>query len=275
LAAAPRAAIIATPWNFRTVSNPPTPILPLPALPQTGGEHRSWQGLPGCAAALALAEMAQRHAGLVVAIVANEPQAYKLEEELRFFAGGADGAAHPVIHFPDTESLPYDPISPHQEILSDRLAALYRLPEQRRGILIITPAALIERLPPRAWLDGRVFMLKAGDRLDPKAFRERLVAAGYQNVSEVQTQGEFAVRGAVIDVFPMGSQAAFRLDLFDEDVETIREFDPETQRSTDKVPQVRLLPAREFPTDRDGIDTFRRRYREYFAGASTATSAPA
>jgi transcription-repair coupling factor (superfamily II helicase) len=233
--------------------------LPLPA---AAGARAQWTGLPGPAAALAIAEAAARHTGLVVAITAGEQHAYKLEEELRFFLGGA----LPVTHFADNETLPYDPFSPHQEILSDRLAALYRLPQQRRGVLIVTAGTLLERLPPRAWLDGRVLLLKAGDRLEPHRFRERLVAAGYQSVSEVQTQGEFAVRGALIDVFPMGSAEAYRLDLFDDEVESIRQFDPETQRSTEKVPEIRLLPAREFPTDKEGIETFRRRYREYFPG---------
>jgi len=233
--------------------------LPLPA---AAGARLQWTGLPGPAAALAIAEAAARHTGLVVLITAGEQHAYKLEEELRFFLGGA----LPVTHFADNETLPYDPFSPHQEILSDRLAALYRLPQQRRGVLIVTAGTLLERLPPRAWLDGRVLLLKAGDKLEPHRFRERLVAAGYQSVSEVQTQGEFAVRGALIDVFPMGSAEAFRLDLFDDEVESIRQFDPETQRSTEKVPEIRLLPAREFPTDKEGIETFRRRYREYFPG---------
>jgi transcription-repair coupling factor (superfamily II helicase) len=233
-----------------------------PILPTEEGATLRWTGLPGAAAALAIAEAAARHGGLVIAVTGGEQQAYHLEEELRFFAG----PDLPVTHFPDTETLPYDPFSPHQEILSDRLAALYRLPTQKHGILIVTVGTLLERLPPRAWLDGRALLLKAGDKLPPHAFRERLVAAGYQSVSEVQTQGEFAIRGALIDVFPMGSQDAYRLDLFDDEVETIRVFDPETQRSTDKVGDIRLLPAREFPTDKEGVETFRRRYREYFPG---------
>jgi transcription-repair coupling factor (superfamily II helicase) len=226
------------------------------------GARARWASLPGPSAALAIAEAASRHAGLVVAVTAGEQRAYRLEEELRFFLGGQ----LPVTHFPDTETLPYDPFSPHQEILSDRLAALYRLPSLRRGVLIVTAGTLLERLPPRAWLDGRMLLLKAGDKLPPHDFRQRLVAAGYQSVSEVQTQGEFAVRGALIDVFPMGSAEAYRLDLFDDEVESIRCFEPETQRSTEKVGEIRLLPAREFPTDKEGIDTFRRRYREYFPG---------
>jgi len=214
------------------------------------------------AIALSVARLAESHTGLLVVLTGNEQQAYRLEQDLRFFLD----TALPLVHLPDTEILPYDQFSPHQEILSDRIAALHRLPQMRRGVLLTTADQLIHRLPPRAWLAGRSFMLKAGDRLDPLAFREQLVAAGYQSVSEVQTQGEFAVRGALIDLFPMGTDTAFRIDLFDDEIETIRSFDPETQRSQDKVNEIRLLPAREFPTDRDGIETFRRRYREYFPG---------
>ncbi|HEX4894891.1 MAG TPA: transcription-repair coupling factor [Solimonas sp.] len=213
-------------------------------------------------AALAAARRASRHPGLVVVLAANEQQAYRLEEELRFFLP----TDLPLLHLPDAEVLPYDQFSPHQEILSQRIAALHRLPQLQRGLLLTTADQLIQRLPPRQWLDSRAFQLAVGERLDLIAFRERLVAAGYQSVSEVQAQGEFAVRGALLDLFPMGSETAYRIDLFDEEIETIRSFDPETQRSQDKVGAIRLLPAREFPTDKDGIETFRRRYREYFPG---------
>jgi transcription-repair coupling factor (superfamily II helicase) len=233
-----------------------------PKLPSSPGQSFAWRGLRGSTAALMAARAAQAHPTLVTVIVDDEQHAYRLEEDLRFFLGGT----LPLLHFPGTETLPYDQFSPHQEILSDRLAALYRLPTMPRGVLLLTADALIQPLPPRAWLEGRSFMLKVGDKLDPQGFRARLVAAGYSSVSEVQTQGEFAVRGAIIDLFPMGSSAAYRLDLFDDEIETLRTFDPETQRSTDKVGEIRLLPAREFPTDREGIDTFRRRYREYFTG---------
>ncbi|AXQ28385.1 transcription-repair coupling factor [Solimonas sp. K1W22B-7] len=218
--------------------------------------------LTGAATALAAVELALAHDAPVVVLAGNEQQAHRLEEDLRFFLAGR----LPLVHLPDTEILPYDQFSPHQEILSDRLRALARLPQLGRGLLLVTADALIHRLPPRDWLSGRSFQLGLGDKLDPHAFRERLVASGYQSVSEVQTQGEFAVRGALVDLFPMGSNTAFRIDLFDDEIETIRSFDPETQRSLDKVDEIRLLPAREFPTDREGIETFRRRYREYFPG---------
>jgi transcription-repair coupling factor (superfamily II helicase) len=214
------------------------------------------------AAAHQVADAALRHSGLVLALCADEQQAYRLEEQIRFFLGDA----LPLVHLPDNETLPYDTFSPHQEILSGRMAALYRLPQMQRGLLLTTADNLIQRLPPRAWLESRSLILKLGDKLDPLAFRERLVAAGYQAVSEVQAQGEFAVRGAVLDLFPMGSSDAYRLDLFDNEIESLRSFDPETQRSAAKVTEIRLLPAREFPTDKAGIDTFRARYRQYFSG---------
>ncbi|HUS24746.1 MAG TPA: transcription-repair coupling factor [Candidatus Binatia bacterium] len=232
--------------------------LPLP-LP---GGHAAWRGLPGPAVSLAVADAARRHAGLVLLVCAGEQQAYRLEEEVRFFAG-PDLA---VLHFPDTEVLPYDAFSPHQEILSARLAALERIPKMTRGVLVTTADALIQRLPPRAWLEGRTFQLRKGDRLDPAAFRVRLAGAGYAAVSEVQMQGEFAVRGSIVDLFPMGSEQAFRIDLFDDEIESIRTFDPETQRSAGTVDGIRLMPGREFPADKDGIETFRRSYRAYFAG---------
>ncbi|HET8882317.1 MAG TPA: transcription-repair coupling factor [Solimonas sp.] len=221
----------------------------------------SWTGLRGGATPLAIAQLARQHPHLVVALAASEQHAYRLEVELRFFLGEL-----PLVHLPDSEVLPYDQFSPHQEILSQRLSALHRLPQMRRGVLLTTADQLMRRLPPRGWLAGRAFDIKVGDRLDPLAFREQLIAAGYQSVSEVQAQGEFAVRGALLDLFPMGAPDAYRIDLFDDEIETIRTFDPETQRSEDKVQAIRLLPAREFPTDRDGIETFRKRYREYFPG---------
>jgi transcription-repair coupling factor (superfamily II helicase) len=217
---------------------------------------------PESALALQAVERALAQAGPLLAIAGNEQQAYRIEALLRFFASGR----LPLLHLPDTETLPYDPFSPHQEILSERMAALSALPSMERGIVLVTADALIQRLPPRSFLDARSLQLKVGERLNPLAFRERLVAAGYASVGEVQTQGEFALRGSLFDLYPMGSESAYRVDLFDDEIESIRTFDPDTQRSNDKVQHVRLLPAREFPIDKEGIETFRRRYREYFPG---------
>ena len=240
------------------MSSPAVLDLPLPP----SRERISWPALPGASAALAIAEAAARHPGPVLALCSSEQQAYRLEEELRFFA--APGL--PVTHLPDTEVLPYDAFSPHQEILSARLAALDALPRLTRGIVVTTADALIQRLPPRAWLEGRRFDIRVRDKLAPHPFRERLVAAGYQSVSEVQAQGEYAVRGSIIDLFPMGSEQAFRIDLFDDEVESIRLLDADSQRSEGTTQAIRLMPAREFPTDAPGIEAFRKRYRAQFTG---------
>lgn len=232
--------------------------LPLPK----GGAAAPWPALPEPGNALALTRAAARMHGPLVVICGNEGEAYRFEAELRFFAP----PELPVLHLPDTEVLPYDAFSPHQELISDRLGALAALPQMGRGLLVTTAESLLVRLPPRRWLEGRSFALAEGDRLDPQAFRERLAGAGYQSVSEVQTQGEFAVRGALVDLFPMGGDRAYRIDLFDDDIESIRVFDPETQRSGDRAERIRMLPAREFPTDDAAIEGFRRRYRAYFPG---------
>jgi transcription-repair coupling factor (superfamily II helicase) len=212
--------------------------------------------------ALAAARAALAHPGVTVLVTDHEQHAYRLEGLLQFFLAGRLR----LIHLADTEVLPYDPFSPHQEVVSQRMAALAALADGGPALLLVTADSVLQRLPPKSWLDGRRFDLKVGDRLPLEAFRERLINAGYAAVSEVQTQGEFAVRGALLDLFPMGATEAYRIDLFDEDIETIRTFDPETQRSQDKVTQIHLLPAREFPTDREAIEGFRRRYREAISG---------
>ena len=239
----------------------PLPLLPalIPALPASA---TGFAPLPPAALALGVASRAAQHEGLLVAVAGDEQQAYRLEAELRFYPG----STQPVVHLQGTETLPFDPFSPHQQILSERLATLHRLPLMQRGVLIVTADALLQKLPPLAWLQGRTFFLKPGQKEDPRLLRERLIAAGYQSVSQVQTQGEFAQRGSLMDLYPMGSELAYRLDWFDVEIESIRTFDPESQRSLEKVPEVRLLPAREFPTDKEGIETFRRNYREYFTG---------
>jgi transcription-repair coupling factor (superfamily II helicase) len=231
------------------------------------GERQRWTGLHGCAPAIALAQLAQASAGPLVVVVADEHRAYRLHDELAFFAP----PGLPISHFPDWETLPYDVFSPHQDIVSERLAVLHQLPGWRKGILIVAADTLMQRLPPHSFLDGRVLLIKAGQTLDPMAMRERLEAAGYDAVSEVRAHGEYALRGAVLDLFPMGSDQPYRLDLFDDEIESIRRFDPDSQRSTEKLDAVRLLPAREFPLDEDGIKGFRQRYRQHFSGDPSAS----
>ncbi|RJS92037.1 transcription-repair coupling factor [Salinisphaera sp. Q1T1-3] len=242
-----------------------TPLAPPRLIP---GEARRWQGLPGAASALTLVNAAGRHDGLTVAVVADEHRAYRLEEELRFFATD-DLAIH---HFPDWETLAYDVFSPHADIVSQRLGLMLALPDMGRGIMIVAADTLLQPLPPLSFVQGRAMAFETGQRLDFHALRERLEAAGYAAVSEVRAHGEFAVRGAVMDLFPTGAGEPYRLDLFDDEIETIRAFDPESQRSTEKIESIRLLPAREYPLDDEAIRSFRARYRQAFDGDPGASA---
>lgn len=237
-------------------------ISPLTPPSLTPGDGAHWQNLGGIAAALALARAAGARDGLTVIVAADEHRAYRLEEELRFFA--AEDLA--VRHFPDWETLPYDVFSPHADIISERLARLQALPSMARGILIVAADTLLQPLPPTSFIDGRAMVFRVGEQLDFHALRARLEAAGYASVSEVRVHGEYAIRGAVMDLYPMGAETPYRLDLFDDEIDSIRVFDPDTQRSTDKIDEIRLLPAREFPLDEEAIKAFRQRYRQRIAG---------
>src|SRR2546422_2186497 len=166
----------------------------------------------------------------------------------------------------------YELFSPHPDTISERLKTLFELPQLNDGCLIVSADTLMQRLPPRSYVEGRAFELKKGEALALEPFRQRLTEAGYASVSQVVSPGEFAVRGSLLDVFPMGAAAPLRIDLFDEEIEAIRRFDPETQRSLDALPGVRLLPAREVPLDTEAVKDFRRRFRTRFEGDPTRTS---
>ncbi|MCG6896878.1 MAG: transcription-repair coupling factor [Thiocapsa sp.] len=239
-----------------------------PPLPRRPGERLLWGRLYGAGAALAIANAAQQHQGLILAVVADVQAAASLRAELGFFLAGCE---LPLLGFPDWETLPYDVFSPLPELVSERLLTLRRLPELRKGVLVVPAGTLMQRLPPREYVDGQSLVLAIGDRLDLDATRRRLERAGYSCVSQVIGHGEYAVRGSLLDVFPMGSEVPLRIDLFDQEVETIRTFDPETQRSHDKVERVRLLPAREFPLTDAAIAAFRQRYRASFEGDPQAS----
>jgi len=238
-----------------------SPLSP-PDLPVTPGQHR-WGRLYGAARGLAIARTLETHPGLGVVITPDTRDAETLARELEFFLGEKD---LPVLTLPDWETLPYDLFSPHEDIISQRLETLYRLPDLERGILVVPVNTLMQRIAPRSWLQGRVLMLQTGARLDRDALRRNLEQAGYHCVSQVMEHGEFAVRGSLIDLFPMGSNKPYRVDLLDDEIESIRSFDPETQLSQDTVDAVRLLPAHEFPLDEEAIKGFRQRYRTRFEG---------
>ncbi len=234
------------------------PVLRLPLLPSAAGKQY-WGNLPGAALSLAIAEAASAAKRFTLLLTNDSQSAERLQEELRFFAPQL-----PVLHFPDWETLPYDLFSPHQDIISQRIAALYRLPELQHGVLVVPITTALHRLAPTRFLLGTSLVMDVGQKLDVEMLRARLEAAGYRYVDTVYEHGEFTVRGALIDLFPMGSSLPYRIDLFDDEIETLRTFDPETQRSIDKVESIRLLPAREFPLDKKAVTDFRGRFRERF-----------
>jgi len=228
------------------------------------GEKSRWGKLYGSSFGLVISEAARSAAGIVLVLTPDTASATRLEYELRFYNKGNDDL--PVLGFPDWETLPYDTFSPYQDIISERLATLQRLPDLQRGILILPVSTLMHRITPRGYIDGNSLMLDVGDTLQLESMRLRLEASGYRCVSQVMEHGEFAVRGSLLDLFPMGSRKPYRIELFDDEVESIRTFDAESQRSEDKVEQIRLLPAREFPLHEEGIRHFREAYRGQFEG---------
>jgi transcription-repair coupling factor (superfamily II helicase) len=225
----------------------------------------------GSADALLLAQLAQRDnaAGKITAIVtADASDAQRLIDEMGFFAPALRYAL-----FPDWETLPYDTFSPHQDLISERLATLWRISQrdkdQGADVILIPATTALYRLAPPSFLAGYTFEFKVKQKLDEARLKAQLTLAGYSHVSQVVSPGEYAVRGGLIDLFPMGSLVPFRVDLFDDEIDSIRTFDPDSQRSLYPVPDVRLLPGREFPMDEAARTKFRSRWRELLEGDPT------
>lgn len=225
-------------------------------LSQIPAGERRWIGnLAGALSSLLLAELAQQaKQQLIVMVAKHTTQVSQIEEELHFFG------IKPHL-FPDWETLPYDRLSPHQEIVSERLALLSNMPKS--GIILLAASTLSQRIAPPSWLLGQHFDIKKGQKFDVENERQRLVRAGYRSVDSVFEPGEFAVRGSLMDIFPTGQPAPIRIDLFDDEIETLRHFDVESQRTTEQVEQFSLLPAREFPLI-EGRGEFRARFAEIF-----------
>ncbi|GLP94887.1 transcription-repair coupling factor [Paraferrimonas sedimenticola] len=228
---------------------------------------RQLNGVIGVAQALSVLQEAKEHSGTTLVLTQDAPSAIALHQELEYLASAS---AYSVSLFPDRETLPYDTFSPHQDIVSQRLKTLSQLGLSKQQVVILPISTALVRLPPLSFLSGHLFDLKPGAPYPLEAMRHRLVQSGYWQVEQVYAHGEFAVRGSIIDLFPMGSREPFRIELFDDEVETIRSFDPETQRSQDVIDEVAMLPAREFATDSESIEGFRKRYRERFANAPNA-----
>ncbi|WP_286071380.1 transcription-repair coupling factor [Stenotrophomonas sp. 57] len=236
---------------------------PAPPLPRAG-QLRAWWRAPASPTALAwyLAQAARAHDAPLLVIARDNHGANQLEADLHTLLGG--DPALPVVAFPDWETLPYDRFSPHPDIISQRLSALHRLPTLKRGLVIVPVQTLLQQLAPRSYVIGGSFDLKVGQRLDLEAEKRRLESAGYRNVPQVMDPGDFAVRGGLLDVFPMGADEPLRVELLDEDIDSIRAFDPESQRSLDKVEAVHMLPGREVPMDEASIARVLATLRERF-----------
>ncbi|MGI2260042.1 transcription-repair coupling factor [Shewanella sp. GXUN23E] len=215
----------------------------------------------GVAKALTLANIARQYPGTSLILTHDTPSALTLEAELNYLLSGS---GTDVRLFPDRETLPYDSFSPHQDLISARLETLSRLGGEKHSVLIVPVSTAMVRLPPQSFLSGNVLILKKGDKYDLQSMRQRLTDTGYHLVDQVYEHGEFAIRGSILDLFPSGSNKPVRIELFDDEIESLRFFDPETQRSSSEVPQLRMLPAREFPTDNQAIEGFRQRYRRRF-----------
>ena len=235
-----------------------------PPLVTAPGAPLCWRGLPGCGDALALARAIQGDQALYLVVTPDTPTAIRLEQEIRFFLNGKAK----VLHFPDWEILPYDMFSPLPEIVSERLRCLADLSRVSHGVLLAPIATLMQRISPRPFVLGNTLTVKTGEPLDLGAMRLALESVSYLCVQQVIQHGEFAVRGAILDLFPMGSSSPYRIELFDEEVDSIRLFDPETQRSLEKISEIALFPAREFPFDDLAIRRFRQRYRDHFPETS-------
>ncbi|MCC6632392.1 MAG: transcription-repair coupling factor [Gammaproteobacteria bacterium] len=245
-------------------------MYPKDALPLPDAAHplRQWPRGSVSAQALALAQAAARDSRPWVVVAPDARTLDQLQRALGFFV---DGDA-PILHLPDWEVLPYEQFSPLPDLVSDRLATLAQLPRLQKGLLLVSAETLLQRLPPTDYIEGRAFDLAEGQSFSMRAVSEQLVRAGYQMVAQVGAPGEFALRGSLFDVFPMGYAQPLRIDLFDENIDSIRHFDPDTQRSLERLPKLRLLPAREIPLDEDSCREFRRRYRTRFEGDPTRST---
>ena len=223
-------------------------------------EKSRWLNLSQGSLPLALARYLP-HKRLKVVLTQDAEQALRLQTAWRFFR-----PHDTAVFLPDWETLPYERFSPHQDLVSERLSALWQIKSGAADVLFVPVATAMQKLPPVPFLAGRTFWLKTGQTLDIGRLKTDLVDAGYNHVSHVVAAGEFAVRGGIVDLFPMGSEMPYRIDLFDDEIDSIKTFDTETQRTISPVSEIRLLPAHEFPTDSEAQKIFRSRFREEVDG---------
>ncbi|HEY7787483.1 MAG TPA: transcription-repair coupling factor, partial [Casimicrobiaceae bacterium] len=243
------------------------PFATLPSLVPVSPESGRRLALPplaGSADALAFAQAgiaAQQRRRMLAIVCSDALAATRLAHEIAWFA-----PALAVGVFPDWETLPYDHFSPHQDLVSERLATLYRITRGECDVALVAAQTALYRLAPQSFLAAHTFFLTQGEKLDADALRAQLALAGYTHVTQVVSPGEFSIRGGLIDLYPMGAALPYRLDLFGDEIESIRTFDADSQRTLYPMRDVRLLPAREFPLDEAGRTRFRGRFREVFEG---------
>lgn len=233
-------------------------MAPAAPLPSKQGDIQNWGNIQGTHLTHEIALAAAQYSGLTMVIANNNSECQRITEELKYFFDGE------VFNLPDWETLPYDYFSPHQDIISERLSTLAKLPQSKHAILVIPALSVQLRLPPLDYILGHSFTLNTGQTLDIESLKKTLISAGYQSVDSVYDHGEFSMRGAILDIFPMGSDQPFRIDLFDNEIDTIRWFNPETQRSTESTQSIELLPAKEVPLDSNGIRCFKQRWFDFF-----------
>lgn len=241
-----------------------------PPLPQKTGDKIAWGNLKGSAPALAIAVAAQQLPSTVLVITQSTAEADRLEHDIRLFLPPQQEDAlsdtPKLLRFADWETLPYDSFSPHQDIVSERMRTLYQLAQGGKNIIIASASTLVQKIAPKDYILGNSLVVNIGDTLNINQFREQLSSSGYQNVDTVIQHGEYAIRGSLLDIYPMGSQQAFRIELFDDEVESLRKFDPETQRTITQVTSIELLPAKECPLDKTSVARFKNNWHDMYGG---------
>jgi len=225
------------------------------------GDKNHWGELQAAGRALAIAEAAQQFDGLSILITETAREAAAQSRALAFFSAEQD---FPILNFPDWETLPYDIFSPHQDIVSARLQTLSNLPNAQHALLIVPLPTLMHRLAPTDFIASRTFSYQVGELLDRDELQQQLSRAGYNRVETVYEHGEYAFRGSLIDIYPMGAKQPFRIDLLDDEIESLRLFDSESQRTSENVTQIELLPAREFPLDKQACNQFLNNWHTHF-----------
>lgn len=225
------------------------------------GEKITLPALPESADVPLMTRLASEMQAPILILTPNAQSAIRLEEEWQSFAPNAA-----IARLVDWETLPYDHFSPHADLVSERLACLWKMQQQRAPIMICPINTALQKLTPPSHFHGKVFLLNIGERLDVEAFRAKLIDAGYQHMTQVYSAGEFSIRGNLLDLYPSGGQNAYRLEFFDDEIESIRLLDVDTQRSGEAIDHIAILPAKEFPTHNEAMTLFRTQWREQFEG---------